>query len=138
MGGFIVLEDGRALAPSNWAYDAMVRSIAAALGDGPGERQLAEWLLKQQVEVSGLGHVDVRALTAENRRLFRHAVERAVQQEEARGPVGWDEAFFPSWLAHFKLLLLMWEHIDSGQPPESLNDLKVRWPPPSEPCGPGW
>jgi len=31
MGGFLIIEDGRACAPNNWGYDAMIDAIANAL-----------------------------------------------------------------------------------------------------------
>ena len=141
MGGFIVLEDGRALAPNNWAYDAIIRAIAAELRDNEDDRPLAIWLSEQTCEVRGMGQgrVDVREFTPKNRDRFRAAVKDAISRAEAAGPAGWhDPDFFPTWLECFRKLNKMWQSIDLGEPPDSITDLTSPMPATGEQSGPGW
>src|SRR6185295_7052603 len=83
MGGFIKLEDGRAWAAANWAYDAVLDCLVEAL---KGERasDLAAWLAQQTCAVRGmgLGHVDLRELAPTNRALFRVAARKAVEHAQ--------------------------------------------------------
>jgi hypothetical protein len=141
MGGFIILTDGRACAPANWAYDEIVRSVAEELGAGGDDLLLKEWLRGQLCEVlgPGMGYVDVRELTPRNRQLFRDAANRAFKKSELVGPIGWENpSFFPAWLGIFRRLLEMWDSVDRGEPPEALNDLRQPCPPTDEKSGPGW
>src|SRR5215468_4985983 len=60
VGGFIVLEDGRAYAAANWATDATLRAISREVSDPA----LRAWLLAQQSEHVGMGmtSVDLREI----------------------------------------------------------------------------
>jgi hypothetical protein len=55
VGGFIVLEDGRAYASSNWATDATLRAVSREVSD----QALRDWLLAQQSERVGMGMTSV-------------------------------------------------------------------------------
>ncbi len=78
MGGFIILEDGRAWAYSNGAYAMVIEEIAAQLPDTPEGQALSNWLLEEtNVGSMGLGCVDIRELTEGNRKLFKQAAQRA-------------------------------------------------------------
>lgn len=141
MGGFIVLEDGRALAPNNWAYDAIIHAIVAELRENEDARPLATWLSGQTCEAKGMGqgNVDVRELTPENREHFRAAVKDAISRAENVGPAAWhDPDFFPMWLECFRKLNKMWQSIDLGQPPDSITDLTSPMPVTGQRSGPGW
>lgn len=72
MGGFIIFPDGRAWAPSNALYDDAIEEIAAALPPSAEGHALSAWLLDRRsaVQGPGLGRVDLRELTATNRRLL--------------------------------------------------------------------
>jgi hypothetical protein len=141
MAGFIVLDDGRGIAPASWAYDAVVLSVIEDLSHSEEERQLAAWLQERLCEVCGsvLGYVDVRELTPANQKLFRHAAERALARQQREGPVGWsDPSFFPAWLSRFERLIQMWQSIDRGEAPSALNDLRSATEPSGKKSGPGW
>jgi hypothetical protein len=68
MGGFIILEDGRAYTANNWSYDAVVERIARALPETDAGRALSDWPMDQRcvVQGPGLGSVDFRELTPGN------------------------------------------------------------------------
>jgi hypothetical protein len=141
MGAFIILEDGRGWIGANWAYDAIIQSIADELAQTNEGRALASWLLEQRCEVlgPGLGRVDVRELSTDSRCRFRDACRRSLDRIRARGPVGWsDPSFFPAWLVRFQHLIDMWASIDRGEPAGALNDLKGTIDPTGERHGPGW
>lgn len=141
MGGFIVLEDGRAHSPASWAYDAIIEAVACELDKTQDGRPLAEWLRQQTCEICGpgLGSVDIRELTPDNHRYFRNAAERAFAHSESTGPQGWhDPALFPGWLEGFRKLIEMWRSIDRGEPPEVLNGLAAPLKPTHKKSGPGW
>src|ERR1022692_1100776 len=91
MAGFIILEDGRAYAAANWAYDAVVERIADALPETDDGHALKDWLKEQRVAVKGLGSVDLRELTAVNRQLFQAAARKAFSLSEHQGPEGWHD-----------------------------------------------
>ena len=75
VGGFIVLEDGRAYAASNWATDAMLRAISREISD----HALRQWLLAQQSERVGMGmtSVDLREIAPHYRTVVHVAIRRA-------------------------------------------------------------
>jgi hypothetical protein len=50
VGGFIVLEDGRAYAAASWATDATLRAVSREVSDPA----LRAWLLAQQSEHVGM------------------------------------------------------------------------------------
>ncbi len=142
MSAFFVLTDGRAWSKANWAYDAVLDAIADALpNDGAGQL-LAEWLLEQRCRVQGpgVGTVDLRELTDENRRRIVEAIPRALEMARKKGPRDWhDPSFFPQWLSAFELLVQMIESAERGDPPEALNpDMRGPIPPTGERRGPGW
>lgn len=142
MGGFIVLEDGRAYAANNWSYDAVVERIARSLPGTTDGRALSDWLMDQRcaVQGAGLGSVDCRELSPGDQRLFLEAVERAVVTAEEEGPGGWcDPSFFPGWLERFHDLIKMIESMRRGDPPEAFNPhMRGVIPPSGERAGPGW
>jgi hypothetical protein len=141
MGGFIILDDGRACAPSSSSYDFIVSAAIDELVGTDEERRLGQWLKGQLCEVLGMGMgcVDVRELTPLNRRLFREACERAFVKQEKSGPVGWkDPSFFPGWLDRFRKLIQMWQSLDRGESPDAVTDLNSPIPPTGRKSGPGW
>lgn len=142
MGGFIVLSDGRAYAASNWGYDRTVEAIAEALPDTDEGRHLAAWLLDQRCSVRGmgLGNVDVRELTPQNRQLFLRAVEDAYQTQKGKGPAGWHSPdLWPSWIARFSDLVKMIACVENGEAPGDFNPhMKDVIPPTGDKSGPGW
>lgn len=142
MGGFIILDDGRAWAATNWAYDAAIRYIAEALPDSERARELSEWLLQQTSEVQGmgLGSIDIRELTAENRTLFVEAIRRATRRIEERGAEGWnDPSYFPVWKERFEVLLKLIESVEKGEPATIYNPhMRDIIPATGKQAGPGW
>lgn len=141
MAGFIVLDDGRAFAPSSEVLDASIEAITAELdlaGSGSAA-ELAGWLRGRLLDSGGpeLGEFDVRELTAENRELFRQAAERACQRARAAAVSGTTKAQ-RAWLSEFGRLMRMWRSIDRGQPPEALGDLGTALPASGTRSGPGW
>ena len=121
MGGFIIIDDGRAVAPNNWGYDRMVEEIANSLPPTLEGSALEEWLLDQRIAVRGVGEVDVRELTEDNQQLFWAAVADAIELCEREGPSskddpGWDAVFFASWLEMFRNLLKLRDPL-RGEPP---------------------
>lgn len=142
MGGFIVLEDGRAYAANNWSYDAVIERIARALPETGAGRALAAWLMEQRCVVrgAGLGSVDLRELAPGDQRLFVEAFEKAIITTGEEGPVGWcDPAFYPGWLERFHDLIGMIASIRRGEPPTAFNPhMRDVIPPSGERAGPGW
>jgi len=141
MSAFIALDDGRSWWAANWAYDSLIEKVVDQLNGTDAERELADWLRERTCRVNGpgLGFVDVRELTAQNRLLFRLAAQRAFRSAVLSGSVGWHEpTFFPDWLARFRQLLRMWKAIDRGEPPEQLNDSHECMKPSGKKNGPGW
>jgi hypothetical protein len=78
VGGFIVLEDGRAYAAANWATDATLRAISREASD----TALRGWLLAQQSEHVGMGmtSVDLREIAPRYRPVLRAAIRRAYER----------------------------------------------------------
>ena len=141
MAGFIVLDDGRAFAPSSEVLDATIEAVTGELdlaGSGSAA-ELAAWLHGRLMDSGGpeLGEFDVRELTAENRELFRQAAERACQRARAAAVGGAPKAR-RAWLSEFGRLVRMWKSIDKGQPPETLGDLGTALPASGRRSGPGW
>jgi hypothetical protein len=141
MGGFIILNDGRAWAAANWAYDEAIRSIVEALPPTDDALALSGWLLGQTCEVrgSGLGSVDLRELTAENQALFSEAVRKATARIKPHGGWGWsDPSLFLAWKDRFDVLLKLIESIEKGEPASTLNPhMTAVIPPTGERAGPG-
>ena len=136
MAGFIVLEDGRAYAASNWATDATLRAIAAAVPDPP----LQAWLLSQQ-RGGGLTNVDLRELAPHCRPLVRTAIREAYRRiEEGGGVEDFAETeFADGWRQRFGELVEMVERFESGEPPEAFNPhMNELIPPSGARSGPGW
>lgn len=149
MSGFIVIEDGRAYARANWAYDVTVDAIAAALPDTELGITFRRWLLDQRcfdretgdpICGSGLGSVDVRELSPVCREMFWSAVYDAYARCKAEGPVGWhDPQGFDGWINAFHTLIQLHESFVRGEPPESLNPhMNDVIPPTNATAGPGW
>jgi hypothetical protein len=141
MSAFIALDDGRSWWAPNWAYDSVIEKIAIQLDSTEPERALASWLREQTCIVNGpgLGSVDVRELTPQNRHLFRVAAQKAFRVAVKSGAAGWhDPSFFPGWLAGFRRLLRMWKAIDREEPPGQLNDAAECMELSSNKVGPGW
>lgn len=142
MAGFIVLNDGRAWASANWAYDAAIRTIARALPNTQDGQTLAAWLLEQTSEVQGmgLGAVDLRELTPQNQTLFIQAVRQAVMALQTQDGNDWhDPTAFVSWREYFEILPQLIESIERGEPASMFNPhMKEIIPPTGDKCGPGW
>jgi hypothetical protein len=140
MGGFIIIDDGRAVAPNHRDYDRMVEKIANSLPPSLEGSALEEWLLDQQVAIRGIGSVDVRELTQENQHLFWEAVSDAIDLCEREGPSRWDHPeFFASWMEAFRTLWKLRESYLRGEPPESFNPyMTAIIPPTGNTSGPGW
>lgn len=119
MSTFISFPDGRLWWAANWVYDTIVERIADDLVCGPAEEALASWLRGRlcTVQGPGVGCVDLRELSEEDRRLFRAAAQSALRQAILSGPIGWhDPSFFPVWLKKFRQLLRMWKAADRREP----------------------
>ena len=67
MGGFIVLEDGRAFAVANWAWRQAIQKIGEALATIPGRTAFAQWFAMIVELPAGLNELDLRELTPGNR-----------------------------------------------------------------------
>jgi hypothetical protein len=142
MAGFIILNDGRAWASANWAYDVAIRTIAQALPNTQEGLELADWLLQQTSEVKGmgLGSVDLRELTTENQTLFIRAVRQAVINLRTQDGNDWhDPMAFQSWREYFEVLPQLIESIERGEPAFMFNPhMKEVIPPTGDKSGPGW
>ena len=141
MAGFITLEDGRAYAASNWGYDAVVERIADALPETDDGHALKDWLMEQRVAVKGIGRVDLRELTLENRQLFQAAAREAFNLAEQQGPEGWHdpEFYVPVGSSGSTTWIMMMDSIRAGQPPSFFYpEMIVVIPPTGEQLGPGW
>jgi hypothetical protein len=142
MTTFFTLNDGRSWLHQNWAYDAVLESIADVLDEDAGGRELAAWLRDQRclVQGPGVGSVDLRELTVENQRRIVGAVPRALEMARAKGPKGWhDPSYFPAWLSSFELLARMVEAVERGEPPgEPMHGVRGLLPPTGLRSGPGW
>ena len=112
MAGFIILEDGRAYAAANRVYDAVVERSADALPEADDGRAISDWLKEQQVAVKGLGSVDLRELTLENRRFFHVAARNAFSLSEQQRPEGWHAPdAHPGWIDRCHDLIKMMDSI---------------------------
>ena len=142
MAGFIVLNDGRAWAAANWAYDAAVRSIARALRSGSEANALGAWLLDQTCETqgAGLGHIDIRELTPKNQSMLVAAIRRAVADHSEPAKTDFADAdIYPAWLDRFAVLVPMIESLERGEPPMALNPhMDDVIPATGRRSGPGW
>lgn len=127
---------------ANWTYDAALDAIAEALHNDEDGRALATWLLEQrcQVQGPGVGTVDLRELTNDNRRRIVEAMPRALEMVRQRGPRHWhDPSLFPQWLSSFELLVRMIASVERGESPETLNPgMSELIPPTGMRSGPGW
>jgi hypothetical protein len=139
VGGFIVLDDGRAYGRAGWAYRATIEAIADALPDTEQGSTLAEWLTNPRT-LEIYPTVDVRELTPANRELFLAAAERAFDLERQRGPLGWaNPEFRESWLKAFAELVQMIHCVRRGEPPKEYNPhMTDTLPATGEHSGPGW
>ena len=99
MGGFIVLEDGRAFAVANWAWRQAIQKIGEALATIPGRTAFAQWFAMIVELPAGLNELDLRELTPGNRAAFHEATRIAIRLAESTGSRGWPEPeFFEGWL----------------------------------------
>lgn len=92
VAGFIVFEDGRAWAASNWATDTAIRAIAQEVED-PSFR---EWLLAQAVG-GGLSYVDAREIAPRFRPAFFNAIRKAAARIRREPLTGEDQLEVPYW-----------------------------------------
>jgi hypothetical protein len=132
VGGFIVLEDGRAFALNNWATNVIVQTIAVELPAG----ELRNWLLFQQSTIQGPGmtRIDLRELTPANAEAIVAAIRR-INADVTRYDLP-DDA---DWRAHFQLLADMVDACERGDPPMDLNPHMLAVSPPTGARrGPGW
>jgi hypothetical protein len=139
MGGFIMLEDGRAHAMSNAATDATLRAIAREVGH-PG---LAEWLLSQQREIIGMGTtgVDLREIAPVYRRALPDAIRAAYARVEREGFEGFHPGgqSWAGWFKGFTDLVEMLDRAEAGEPPEEFNPrMRAVIPARGGRQGPGW
>jgi hypothetical protein len=140
MGGFIVCEDGRALAPSTGAWGLVLQKIAQSLRFELNEPVFADWLCRLSDAPAGMAKLDLRELTPASRDRFHSAARRAVLAVRAGGSQDWPTAeSFDSFMKLFELLPLMKESIDRGEPPMALNpQMSAPLEPRGRICGPGW
>ena len=149
MSGFITIEDGRSYARANWAYDAVIDSIADDLPDSPLGNDFRAWLLDQRcfdratgaiVCGNGLGSVDLRELSPACRELFWQAAQTAYDRCEQTGGESWsDPEMFPKWLKSFAELLFLHETYRDGEPVHDFNPhMNGLIPPTDQKVGPGW
>jgi hypothetical protein len=98
---FFTLEDGRAWLSSNGAYDGIIEAIAEVLR-AADEQELASWLLDQRcvVQGPGVGTLDLRELTIDNRQRILDSLPKALALSKERTPT-------QLWVAEFERLLMM-------------------------------
>lgn len=139
MGGFIVLEDGRAYAANNWAFRELVKVIVEALPETEDGKRLVAWLQNDH-EVTIYNTVDVRELAPKFRAMFLEATQRAFQLQTGKEIIESEDAeAWVSWLSRFADLIKMMECIRRGESPAELNPhMNDVIPPTGEKRGPGW
>lgn len=140
MAGFIVLEDGRAYAASNWVTDATLRAISREVEDGA----LRQWLLAQQSGNVGMGmtSVDLREIAPPYRPVLRAAMRRAHERvrrearfENLRAGGDW----WAGWLGLFDDLVEMLRRCEAGEPAPDFNPhMRDVVPARGGRVGPGW
>ena len=120
MAGFIILQDGRAWAPSSAAYDALIDALAEVLTGPDGDRALASWLAERTCRKlgPGMGYVDVRDLTACHRELLYRAI-RSIPTRAKLTASTWSE----SMRARYQRLRDLLDSMERGEPADTLNDL---------------
>ena len=139
MGGFIVLEDGRAYSSAAWATDATVRAIAGEVDDEP----LRQWMLAQQSEFVGMGmtNIDLREIAPQYRPVLHAAIRSAYARVRRDGFERLDEhnEFTAGWLKSFGELVEMLDRSEVGEPAESFNPhMRATIPDRGQRVGPGW
>ena len=138
MSTCIDLDDGRSWWAANWAYDAVIESIAAELCSSTLEQELAAWLRMQTCAECGpgLGSLDVRELSPGCRLAFRKATRQALQTAATQGGSEWQQPeFFPGWIGKFRELVSMMDAIDRREPiPVDVHPVE----PTGDRVGPGW
>ena len=140
MGGFIVLEDGRAYAAANWAADATLRAISREVSDPA----LKAWLLAQQSEHVGMGmtSVDLREIAPHYRPELRAAIRRAYEQVAGDGRfenLQAGDSWWAGWLSRFHDLAEMLAPSAAGEAAASFNPhMRALIPPTGRQSGPGW
>ena len=136
MGSFIILEDGRAWAVGDGAFDDALEAIASQLPASAEGKSLAIWLVEQKTgdRGMGLGRVDLRELTPPNRELFKSAAQRFYPQAIVN--VG---DYNPAWLELFAVLLKLIKLADKREDPRLYNPhMDALCPPTGAKVGPGW
>lgn len=140
MSGFIVLTDGRMYRGANWAYDATIRAISAALPISHG--QLSRWLVTRTSEVKGpgMGSLDLRELTPENQDAIMHAIRVASESQPSTKPASWtDNDSYQIWKHKLSLLCQLVGSIVRKENPAMFDPFECGIDPPtSSISGPGW
>jgi len=131
-----VLEDGRAWAVTDGAFDDALELIASELPNSPESQALALWLLEQKTRGRGmgLGSVDLRELTQHNRRLFKAAAQRVYDKAIVSS-----QGYNPIWLNLYFVLLKLIKSVNRRENPHIYNPhMDALIPPSGEKSGPGW
>jgi hypothetical protein len=140
VGGFIVLEDGRAYAAANWATDATLRAISREVDD----TAFRAWLLAQQSKHVGLGmtSVDLREVAPRYRPELRAAIRRAYERlisDDRFESLHPGDNWWAGWLKLFHDLVEMLARSEAAEPAESFNPhMRALIPPTGRRQGPGW
>jgi len=140
VGGFIVLEDGRAYAAANWATDATLRAISREVSDPV----LRAWLLAQQSRQVGMGmtSVDLREIAPHCRPVLRTAIRRVYEQVASEGRfenLHAGDGWWDGWLSLFHDLVEMLARSAAGEAAGSFNPhMRALIPPSGRQVGPGW
>ena len=139
--GSLIVEDGRGISPAHWAFAAIIRAIAEALPHTPDGAAFRDWMISEVgMPGFGMGRVDLRELTPENRTLFWDAAQSAFKRMKLEGPLGWSApCAFPKWLKMFQDVLRMRKLRRRGGSPEAFNPYLLGVVPPTgRRSGPGW
>ncbi len=140
MSCLIILDDGRACAPSAWTFTAMMSAIADQFEPTEEAQQLADWLQRQASEMqrAGRGRLDLRELTPENRGMFRDAVMRLAVRYNYHGAADGAGVAFPGWVRRLRRLVKMMQSIERGESPDAISDVSAPVAPTGLRRGPGW
>jgi len=134
VGGFIVLEDGRAYAVSDRAFDLTIEALASEVEDLHVEAWLLGWRTSERGQ--SLGYVDLRELAPTTKAVVYEAItsasDAAVEQTD-------DDRWMTGWRESLHVLRRMVESWERGEPPGSLNPYMDGLVPPTDRAeGPGW
>jgi hypothetical protein len=123
MSDELILEDGRQWYAANWVVGDVLAKIADELSELGGAPVFCDWLRDKSQRCGGCIGFDLRGLSDNHRKSFYIGAHRAYLRLIANGPKGWnDPSCFSGFVEKVARLLTMKEHIDKGQPPNSLND----------------